>query len=66
MPRPHRLEHEWVGSSKLQHVIRVVLGAAKGPSWLCSHLAGTLQAAAKGAPEIPGVANPHQPISTPM
>lgn len=33
-PGTHRPEHEWVGSGKLQHLIRVILGAAKGSSWL--------------------------------
>lgn len=40
--RPHGPEHEWVGSGKLQHLIRVVLGAAKGSPRLRSHLAGAL------------------------
>lgn len=39
---PHGPEHKWVGSGKLQHLIWVVLGAAKGSSWLRCHLAGAL------------------------
>lgn len=42
LPRPHRPEHERVGSGKLQHLIRIVLGAAEGSPRLRSHLAGAL------------------------
>lgn len=48
LPWPHRLEHEWVGSGELQHLVRVVLGVAEGPPRLRSHLARALWAAAVG------------------
>lgn len=43
VPGQHGLEHEGVGTGKVQHLVREVLGAAILPPGLVGGLAGTLQ-----------------------